>query len=187
LDAGLHYLRTLSFSIANSLPPLIFSAFLQCFPGEQAFLTVRNLRFPTFSRDVLANGITPYFCLMQRCAHLQSLSLKFSATHLLVDWDVRRTDQRNWNTVLRSSNPEFLSCEALLKRFGLRRLFELQDLRSVEFEPWPLVEWMYHRSAGLTVDSRMLIEEVVKWMQRGFVEKGRTVSVNLWVRKAERT
>jgi hypothetical protein len=183
IDVGLYLIRTHPLYIDDvASRDNVMIPFLESFPGEHGFECVRSLYFWRFSYQIPKPGSTvnENIRLMQRCTGLRNVDLRWESIHLQelppprfpeLEVKVRRMMHRR---------PAFPSVQDVVQRYHLEGLFALDSVQRITL--WIVNTDIVYIGGGLGRDAILfviagLLGELCAWMEKRFLELGRTVVV----------
>ena len=169
IDAGMCYLRSRPFELITETARRDFEAFLDPFPGDQGYASVKDLNLYRFFEDVLEGVGYGNMRLILRCTHLCRLTLWFDSRFSVVDCN---------------------DVTSIVNEYQLHRLFALEHLLEIDlrwFFGWRKVGnskcvEICDEDTERTMRFAEAMGKVEKWLRLGFEQRGRNVEVRICLR-----
>ncbi|KAF2251340.1 hypothetical protein BU26DRAFT_549851 [Trematosphaeria pertusa] len=183
IDAGLFYIRSKKFDIWITESRGLFTKFLERFPGEQGFWSVRHLVFHKFYWDIPEGRYNPNIELMLRCKGLRTVSLTFHRSWFLKVVSMEEIQEDGTSFVQNAKGIE--ETYRLNDIFGLENIEKIELRSTARFQPCRRVEtgsgavMGWYDAVSLALSPRTIMVELRDWLKAGFGARGRRVAVEV--------
>ncbi|KAF2748238.1 hypothetical protein M011DRAFT_476846 [Sporormia fimetaria CBS 119925] len=178
LDAGLYLILKCDLVVDDACIPEMIG-FLQLFPGDQGFQSVRQLTICGFSGNTGNHVGSMHF--IERCKRLRRLTLQWNTHYLMRTWNFNQSDEVNW-LVAHTDGYQLVSLNDAANHYSLTSLLTLPSLEDITLTahiwthrlhaPGEETEWR-------AVDAMALIMQVAEWLRNGFSALSRFVKVTV--------